>query len=365
MSVNIRRGRLEYLDAMRGAAAIAVFIQHLLGYIYKTNDTSQPLYTLIDIFIFETIDLGRFGVVLFFLISGFIIPQSLNIKSSLTQFFIGRVFRLYPAYWLTCILIFIVSPYLTGGGHVYEWSQLVANLTMVPKILHQQEMSGVFWTLFIEVLFYFSCVMLFILNWLEKPIYIACIAILFNLSTPLAILSNKFLLTDFPIQFVLFHLSFLFFGSLLRLAITKKIEIAKNLSYVVLCLLCFTIPITTGTLFSVQAAIDKQFVIHSPIAVVVAYFSALSMFIVVISFKSKFSQVLIKLGHISYSLYLLHMLCLSIVATFIVTKSFYDSIVFIVLSTIFSILIAQLSYRYIEMPGVVWGKQIAKYTKGQ
>ena len=44
------------------------------------------------------IDLGKYGVLLFFLVSGYVIPMSLERHGSLRRFWIGRLFRIYPAY---------------------------------------------------------------------------------------------------------------------------------------------------------------------------------------------------------------------------------------------------------------------------
>ena len=44
----------------------------------------------------QNVSLGRFGVALFFLISGFIVPFSIGGERPLFQFAVSRVFRLYP-----------------------------------------------------------------------------------------------------------------------------------------------------------------------------------------------------------------------------------------------------------------------------
>src|SRR4051794_26399249 len=47
---------------------------------------------------------GLLGVALFFLVSGFVIPFSLD-RGSLSRFVIRRIFRLYPVYWLSLALL--------------------------------------------------------------------------------------------------------------------------------------------------------------------------------------------------------------------------------------------------------------------
>src|SRR5690348_1427083 len=68
--------RLAFLDALRGLAAGAVILQHA-GLILSAGYTSVAM---------SVFDLGNFGVMLFFLCSGFIIPISLERQGSLRTF---------------------------------------------------------------------------------------------------------------------------------------------------------------------------------------------------------------------------------------------------------------------------------------
>lgn len=164
------KNRLEYLDALRGIAAFSVCIHHTLGRLYETLPPAHPFHALIEENAFNQIDLGRFGVVLFFLISGFIIPKSLKPGVPIQKFVVGRLFRLYPAYWVACLLILVTLPYI--GIEPISVGQFFANLTMVPAFFRKSYISGIFWTLFIEILFYCCCVALFKIKSLDKPIVI-------------------------------------------------------------------------------------------------------------------------------------------------------------------------------------------------
>src|SRR5262245_66328571 len=83
--------RLLFLDALRGIAAMAVFISH----------AAERVSPILRDIVHTRFDLGHFGVTLFFLCSGFIIPFSLERQNSLPRFWIIRAFRLYPLYWFT------------------------------------------------------------------------------------------------------------------------------------------------------------------------------------------------------------------------------------------------------------------------
>src|SRR5947207_2536369 len=76
------RERLGFLDVARGVAALLVVAEHglrdcLPGYIAWTRDH---------------VDLGYIGVLLFLLVSGFIIPVSLDQGGSNARFWLRRLF---------------------------------------------------------------------------------------------------------------------------------------------------------------------------------------------------------------------------------------------------------------------------------
>lgn len=353
------KNHLDYLDALRGCAVLAVYLQHSLGYVYHTYP-AHPWHGYLKFLIAESIDWGQFGVILFFLISGFIIPSSLKAGTSLSKFFISRAFRLYPAYWIALALIVISAGYMQHSPPSYSYTQILANLTMVPKIFGSNEMSGVFWTLFIEILFYASCAILFKLKWLDQPIAIAIIAIGLNLTTPLAILLNKIYQLGIPVQFVLFHLSFLFAGNLLRLAIVEKGKAAiwSVATFLPLCLL--NIAIATGLLFPVPEAAARGFVMFRAESNVHAYVLAVGFFIYTIYLKSLNNRFLIELGKISYSVYLLHMLCLALVMELFPPQTVAGSATYFIAGAVMSFLAAKLSFKYIEQPAIEFGRKIIK-----
>src|SRR5436190_4062549 len=83
-----RAGRLEFLDTVRGVAALVVALQH----------TSEQVWPQILGWSHTWFRPGEFGVLAFFLCSGFIIPASLEKRGRLGEFWIGRFFRLWPLY---------------------------------------------------------------------------------------------------------------------------------------------------------------------------------------------------------------------------------------------------------------------------
>ena len=354
------KSRLDYLDVLRGIAVLAVCVYHIFGFLNKTNEIFHPIQPYIKFLLADSVNWGLFGVVLFFLISGYIIPNSLKPGTTLNKFIISRTFRLYPAYWVTLILILISAPYLGHIQPTYSFAQFIANVTMVPRLFGFIEMSGVFWTLFIEILFYVCCAALFLLKWLDKPIYIAIIGLGFNMTTPAAIILNKLFHLGIPVQFVLFHLSFLFAGNLLRLAVVRNEKSAKYFSLLFILVCFFTVPIVTGFYFPVSEAIKAGLVMFNPESTVLSYCLAIGLFIYTISFRSLTNKFMIGLGEISYSLYLLHMHCFIFVAKFISPVTLLGLVSFLVVSAFLSYWIAKLSFICIESRAIEIGRRIIK-----
>ncbi|MCA1696797.1 MAG: acyltransferase, partial [Actinobacteria bacterium] len=99
---------------------------------------------------------GPLGVSLFFLTSGFVIPFSLR-RGTLRGFFLRRLFRLYPTYWLVIaasILLLLWESRHTGVPFPYHWETLVLNGMLLHQYAGRPSLDGVNWTLAIEELFY-------------------------------------------------------------------------------------------------------------------------------------------------------------------------------------------------------------------
>lgn len=80
------RPRLGWLDALRGIAVLLVLYEHLTWHVLG----ALRAYTV------QYFDAGAAGVFLFFIISGYIVPASLERRGSLRGFWFSRAFRLYP-----------------------------------------------------------------------------------------------------------------------------------------------------------------------------------------------------------------------------------------------------------------------------
>ncbi|TFW30838.1 acyltransferase family protein [Duganella callida] len=153
-----------FANQLRGIAALLVVMTHYFGTFFAEQDllaarTFSPNLHLVKapwVHIFELEYQGPFGVALFFLISGFVIPFSLR-KSSVAGFLVNRVLRIFPTY-ACCLGLGTLAVYLSsrywGQTFTYDAKVLAANALLVHNLLGFPSMDAVNWTLSIEIKFY-------------------------------------------------------------------------------------------------------------------------------------------------------------------------------------------------------------------
>ncbi|QMU75093.1 acyltransferase [Streptacidiphilus sp. PB12-B1b] len=149
--------RLGWLDALRGFAALAVVFRH-------TGAVLVPaLYQATS----GICDAGTFGVYLFFLVSGYIVPASLERKGDLRAFWIGRGFRIYPVF-LTVLALGLLVPQrlgvVSGGWFSHPLQTAAGNSVLLSELLGTGNGLQVSWTLSYEMVFYFLVSALFALG---------------------------------------------------------------------------------------------------------------------------------------------------------------------------------------------------------
>jgi peptidoglycan/LPS O-acetylase OafA/YrhL len=121
------------LDLLRLAAALMVAFYHF-AYFRPAHDRTLPLHAWAAS--------GWCGVEIFFVISGFVIAFSASRKNA-GQFLISRAARLYPAAWICATITILVVP---ASPAIYLRS--LALFPLGPWV------SGVYWTLAVEISFY-------------------------------------------------------------------------------------------------------------------------------------------------------------------------------------------------------------------
>ena len=169
--------KLRFAHQLRAIAALSVVVYHYWGVFFVPAVRSivgvpanfmptQPAYTRHVLappagsFYY-----GVFGVGVFFLISGFVIPISLR-NISTWKFLIRRFFRIYPVYWF-CLLISIGM----YGVCSWFWSTPLSDRVSLPYILKNlallhsatgiASLDFVCWSLAVEIKFYVVIALVF------------------------------------------------------------------------------------------------------------------------------------------------------------------------------------------------------------
>lgn len=157
------RHRLTFLDGLRGIAILVVMLFHS----YARWPDLVPFGSR-----FEQVPLffyGWLGVDLFFLISGFVIFMTLEKCDNFRDFILRRWLRLFPAMLICSMLVFAsvgLFPERPAGAPL--WRDMLPGLTFIEPTWWgfvlgspQGVLEGAFWSLFVEVKFYFIAGLLY------------------------------------------------------------------------------------------------------------------------------------------------------------------------------------------------------------
>ena len=147
--------RLGWLDVLRGVAALAVVFDHLSYYVLQ--------HVRADVY--RWFDPGNYGVFVFFIISGYIVPASLERKGSVRTFWVSRLFRLYPLYLLAvgiAVALYLMHFGSIRGENSDPEASILSQLLMMSNVLGGENLPNVVWSLSYEMVFYLLLTALFI-----------------------------------------------------------------------------------------------------------------------------------------------------------------------------------------------------------
>jgi peptidoglycan/LPS O-acetylase OafA/YrhL len=152
-----------FLDVLRAVAVCLVVYSHVVGIWLHQHHVRSGFGALLEGFathpLVLTLNLGNIGVVLFFLVSGFIVTHT-GFTESPRQYAVKRFLRIYPMLVVTVLLaatLFAVHlhPLTTGDAATVSPVTVLTNASLVNYLLPPLVvLVDVGWTLVIEVLFY-------------------------------------------------------------------------------------------------------------------------------------------------------------------------------------------------------------------
>lgn len=344
---------LNSLTSLRFFFAFAVFLSHLT---FVKTDLVWYNWLKNNIF-FE----GYLGVGFFFILSGFVL--ALNYEKKIVdnpnfnkkKFYIARIARIYPLHVLAffCMLPFVMIKVWKGFFH---WDISIINLFLfqsyIPIKDYYFSINNVSWSISTELFFYIMFP--FYVIWLHKFPKLKYILLLI---IPVIIFAEPYFKTDLKLEKGIFYInpivrSFDFILGIIACQIYQKIQkIELNVS--------------KGTLIELASILllSLFFYFHNDVARTFRYgiYYWIPMLAIILIFalqKGIFSKilqnkVLIYLGEISFSFYMIHMIVIKYGNQYLPKMNDFTKIgIYFTVALFFSWLI----FEYFEKPIAKWIK---------
>jgi peptidoglycan/LPS O-acetylase OafA/YrhL len=309
----------EILDSIRGIAALFVTIAHCRGTLWMGGGAFAKMFprdtwNVGDYLIFGFSMLTRLSVefvIVFFVLSGFSIAHSLSSNTSVKQFYLRRLIRIYPSYLVALIwagLVVLLTRYWHPNWYDGSWTTfsfertVPMNTYFEPKVIlrnifymtDEQGMIAPFWSLTYEVIFYLLAP--FVFRRVNLYIGVSVFLFFFHLLFPEWIRS-----LHIPRYFYNFLFLYNIYFSI-GVALYKNYERVKSY-YDRLTKKIHLSLIVVATMLTYATNIYFQ------VGTVYSFFSAAVLGVLLILFFLKYQvQIpwLINIGRFSYTLYIVH-----------------------------------------------------------
>ena len=362
------------LNGLRFIAAFLVIIHHIeqLKWISKL-DTFLGDIPFVGV-------IGKLGVVLFFVLSGFLITYLLLAEEktfddiSIKKFYMRRILRIWPLYFLIIILAIFILPYIklfTLNGfdinvvHSNLATKLILYALFLPNIV--LSMIGVIpyashtWSIGTEEQFY--VVWPVFMKYLKKNrialmiiIIISYLLIRFFLANPISdFMPYKKIIREF---WSTFNIDCMAIGGIFGILLFRNdrfLPLIKNNLIFYFSLAFVSILMIKGVYIPyIQAEFFSVF-----FGIIILNFAANEN--IKISLENKYFNYL---GNISYGLYMYHPIGIMMAINLAVTIGYPSNWLIYPASLIFTILIAGLSYKYFEAYFLKFKHKFSKVLSG-
>lgn len=310
------------LDFMRGISAQLVLIGHLLSFYSINRYFPIPL-------------IQNFGVLVFFILSGFLITQTTLLKIpkkyNFPLYFVDRFSRIYYTYFPALVLIYFLDYFLINKGDynssLLNWIENAFMLQSFPssKIIHFEAFGSArpFWTVSIEWWIYIFFGFIFYKLYQRQKISFFSI-FFFIVSIPLCIYYIDARGGGLTIYWIL--------GLILSLVYNQySINIPIKSYILILCLIIFGVIYRT---FGYPDMYDLGIALFLSIFIFISFYPPKQIKAILLNpYFVKFSRFV---ASFSYSLYLLHYTLIVVFLNFFPSKSIINLILVFIVSNIIS-----------------------------
>lgn len=325
------------IQALRGIAAFLVVIAHSIEH----GPSESPNAIVLT---------GRFGVEIFFVISGFVIMLAAGAgRFSAGQFIARRIWRVVPLYWMTTFLVAamaLASP-ATFATTVFDLGYLIKSLAFIPMplpgTLDWRPLFKLGWTLNYEIFFYLLMAMTFwaksarLRGALVITALLACFVASFFVAPSRSVLAYYANLSVLPFAI----------GVMMATLGGQRLAQLPGVAKAALAVLAFGL-----TLLFYQTPYDQTKVLSGHLVMAAAAGTVVAAFL---ALEGRGRRSFLKwCGDISYSLYLTHMFVVG--AGWVLINRLYPDAGYLGLTVMIagiigaSLVVAHLSYRILEKP---------------
>jgi len=327
---------IGWIQSFRAIAIIPVFLLHYYSSLISFSSSDNP-----NIFLSDLLNVGGWGVRLFFVISGFIIFHQLSslitsVKSPFTVFFKRRIMRLLPEFYLSVFLIYFILSFINFSDDINLYN-LFLSLFGLSSLLSGtfSPINPVIWSLEVEFQFYLIAPLIFIFSILNSRfLFLVLLLFLYILSINFDGGSFVFLYLDYSI-FEFLH--FFILGIFLYIFYRSDLYSIYQLSY-------------SSHLFLFLSSFSLLYYSLLISSILLESLSYAMMFLIFIVFKSGLlsSSFFQFIGQISYSIYLWHYAI--IYSCFLISYklNYINNAIIFCASILLTLLVSYFSNKYIN-----------------
>jgi peptidoglycan/LPS O-acetylase OafA/YrhL len=358
--------KLEFVDALRGVAILAVVSLH-------SSEAVAPASPILARLMSE----GTLGVQLFYVMSAITLGMSWDSRSNresspVRNFFLRRAFRIVPMFYVAIILYLctrgLAANYWAPDG--IKWSYVLLTATFLngfhPETINSVVPGG--WSIAVEMTFYafLPLILMRLTSWQARCALLAA-SIAFHFLwkaawmlfySPMYPPEQQYLVGASAYCSFFFQLPIFATGLLAYLAFRDQ-TVLKTWVIIGNCVLLLSFAVLPWRLFS--AAVSHNEVMSF-------IFALAAMTLACYPTRLVCNRVVILLGQVSFSLYLVHFAVLDLLSRIGVQGLFartdLGSILYLLCVLALSGAVSYVCYRTIELPGIALGKHLIRHLDG-
>lgn len=152
-------GRNQVIDIYRGLLILSVMVFHYFVF-WAPPFWPENIYGYKSPYP-SVLSIGRFGVHVFFVISGLVISMTALKSRNSMDFAWRRMSRLFPALLLCCTITYALSKILPVPVFTFGHKDYFASLTLMPEKFSASFVDGSYWSLGVELRFYVWVIIFF------------------------------------------------------------------------------------------------------------------------------------------------------------------------------------------------------------